>query len=162
MPAAAPLSSATTPTQNMMRMLDMTSSTYQQRSELSSTSPASSPQHSPTLPPRHLTSSSHPQLSSHGSQVKTDHQPPPHFTPSIATSSIPLSSSPSFPSSLPIFSSPSLPPDPFSALQDLRLSHPSLSQWLQHVNSNTIKTDPVSPRLEQSPNLPISSDYQRN
>lgn len=152
---------------NMMRMLDMSAAAangggYGQRSSqepgLSSSSPASSPQHSPPPPhqPRPLPSSHLTLPTPHGlSLPKSD------SNLSLSTpSSLPLPSS-SIPSSLPIFSSSNLAPDPFTALQDLRLSHPSLSQWLQHVNSNPLKTDPGSPRIEHSANLPMS-DYQRN
>ena len=57
------------------------------------------------------------------------------------------------------------PPDPFSALgqlgQDLRLSHPHITQWLQQSVANTgphspVKNEPMSPRQDSHSS---GSDY---
>ena len=171
--------------QAMMRMLDMSSNGGgggggypQQRSQvsppdgglLSTTSPLSSPRNSPpastpqqSLPPPRPPPPVHLQLPS--SQVIGHPKPESSQFQQQQQVSIGSSSSSSlssnFPSALPIFSSQTLPPDPFTALQDLRLSHPSISQWLQQVNPNSLKPEPVSPRLDQQTNVP-PPEYQRN
>ena len=141
----------------MMRMLDMSSngggggggSYLPSPSPLSrdQTSPLGSPRHSPPprpAPPLHL------QLPPHiaGKQDSTSH------LPNISSAGNHI-----FPPPIPLFSSSQ--PDPFAALQDLRLSYPSINQWLQQVNSNSVKPEPVSPRLEQQAPIP-PADYKRN
>jgi len=90
--------------------------------------------HHPPAPLRHL---SHP------------HQPSPHKTEPISFP--PMGSSVSgFPP--PMFNhGPGHAPDPFSALgqlgQDLRLSHPAITQWLQQAQPHSpVKDEPMSPR----------------
>ena len=160
--------------QAMMRMLDMSASNGGQGPNGGFPRPGQQPPLSPGDPPGLLSTAS-----PLGSPRSPRPASPPHLSlppprpPASSGHHKPLTSDthhPHFPltsssSPLPLFSSPSLPPDPFSALQDLRLSHPSISQWLQQ-NVNTgpgLKPEPVSPRLEQHPSQPHQQpEYQRN
>ena len=169
--------------QAMMRMLDMSASNggqsqanngggYPRSGHQPPVSPGDPPgllsTASPLGSPRSPRPASPPQLSLGPGRppASSGHLPPghhkpltadthPHFSPGPLTSSA---------SSLPLFSSSPLAPDPFSALQDLRLSHPSISQWLQHQVSAGpgLKPEPVSPRLEQNSSVQQPPDYQRN
>ena len=130
------------------------SSSQHPHSQSKDHSPISSPHHSPPIglnpqrhPPLHL------QLPHHLSN--------PHKPESSQFSSMSSNSMPGFPPPMPIFTSAqNHGPDPFSALQDLRLSHPSISQWLQHANPNSVKNEPLSPRHEQQSTAP-PPDYPR-
>ena len=171
-PVTPGITPGTSPAQaQVLRMLDMTSNGgYQQRQQLSpgdtdlvSSSPpptsprSSSPPPSQSLPPPRPPPPGHLQLPS---PHLPGHPKSDNYKPVIGSSA--SQSSSCFPSNLPLFSSQSMPPDPFSALQDLRLSHPSISQWLQHqVSSNSLKPEPVSPRLDHQPSSQ-SSDFPRN
>jgi len=64
---------------------------------------------------------------------------------------------PGFPPPMSVFSSGQGHHDPFSALgqlgQDLRLSHPHITQWLQQAQPqppSPVKNEPMSPRQESS------------
>jgi len=112
-------------------------------------SPVDSPHsHSPPGPP-------HPQHQLHLQPASLHHLPSPHkpesFTP-MTTMSVP-----GFPPPMSVFSSGQGHHDPFSALgqlgQDLRLSHPHITQWLQQAQPqppSPVKNEPMSPRQESS------------
>jgi len=164
----------------VIRMLDMSNTnTYQQSGSLSqdhsprethSTSPPSlqipghsskdispvdSPHsHSPPGPPQ--PQHQH-QLHLQPSNLHLNpHLPSPHKVESFAPMT--TMSVPGFPPPMSVFSSAhSHNQDPFSALgqlgQDLRLSHPHITQWLQQAQPqppSPVKNEPMSPRQESS------------
>ena len=164
-------------TNPVIRMLDMSTPNGYQSSPSNTTQSPRSPPHD-SLPP----SSQHQQNKDHSPISSPHHSPPPSLAPPrhpslhlplpphLAThhkpessqfSSLSSSSLPGFPPPLPIFTSSthSHGSDPFSALQDLRLN-PSISQWLQHANPNSVKNEPVSPRHEQQ-QAPPPPEYPR-
>jgi len=111
-------------------------------------SPEGSPpsqDHSPPNPPSH-----HPPAPQRSSHL---HLPSPHKSESINYPSMTSAQQiPGFPPPMAVFShAAGHPPDPFSALgqlgQDLRLSHPTITQWLQQAQPHSpVKDEPMSPR----------------
>lgn len=126
-------------------------------------SPVDSPNsHSPPGPP--LTPTLRPSFTHNLHLQPAHHLPSPHKPTDFAAMS--TMSVPGFPPPMnSLFNSAGHVPDPFSALgqlgQDLRLTHPNITHWLQHAQPvgppSPVKNEPMSPRQESSNSA--GSDY---